>query len=567
MPDMDKLYTALRNADAAGDTDAARKLASHIQSLRSAPAAAPVKAPSALEKFGRGLRDPLDGGAQLLTNLLPKGVVDAGNRANNWLADKTGLVARLPEGGVDQQVRDSNRDYEARRKAAGEDGFDGYRFLGGLLPSTALTLSTGGLAAGAGLAGRVGLGAAQGAVQGALTPSTSKDDYWSDKAQQVGLGAGLGAAIPAALGAAARVVSPNASKNASVALLRREGVTPTIGQTLGGSAARTEEKLMSVPIVGDSIRAARGRANTQFQTAAFNRALAPVGEELPAGLSGREAVDYTEGLLRQRYDDVLTNIGAIPADQQFGSSLSSLGSMVNRDFLSPAAKAKFGDILSGVQSMFGQGGALTSEGFKRIESQLGSDYRALTSSRDVYDGRLAPAVKQLQQELRDLLQRQAGQNADELQAVNAGWANFKRAQGAAGRVGAEAGDFTPAQFQSAVRGLDKSKDKGAFARGSALGQDLGDAGKSVLTGKVPDSGTPGRAFLGLGALGSSYLVDPALAAGVLGGAAAYLPLSQRLLVAAAASRPAAAQPAANALRKASPVFLPGALQLGLQGSE
>ena len=48
---------------------------------------------------------PYRGGAQLLTHMLPSGVVQAGNDLNNWLADKTGMVARLPAGGVDQQTK------------------------------------------------------------------------------------------------------------------------------------------------------------------------------------------------------------------------------------------------------------------------------------------------------------------------------------------------------------------------------------------------------------------------------------------------------------------------------
>src|SRR5512139_2637724 len=70
---------------------------------------------SAVERFGMGMADPIQGGAQLLTKLLPDSVVQAGNAANNWLADKTGLVARLPEGGVDQQTREREAAYNAAR--------------------------------------------------------------------------------------------------------------------------------------------------------------------------------------------------------------------------------------------------------------------------------------------------------------------------------------------------------------------------------------------------------------------------------------------------------------------
>jgi hypothetical protein len=361
----------------------------------------------------------------------------------------------------------------------------------------------------------------------------------------------------------ARLVSPNASKNANLQLLKDEGVQPTIGQALGGTANRVEEKLQSVPVVGDMIGKARGRANSQFQTAAFNRALAPIGQTLPEGVAGRDAVVYTENALKQSYDDVLGRIGAVPTDETFANNVANLQQMVQRDVLSKGAKQKFKMVLNDVQSALDENGVLTSDAYKRVESSLGSDARKLAGSQDIYDGRLAPAVKQLQAELRDLLQRQAGQNADDLQAVNSAWANFKRVQNAASKVGAEDGQFTPAQFQNAVRTLDKSKDKGAFARGSALGQDLGDAGKSVLGSKVPDSGTPGRTLLSLGALGSSYLVNPQLAAGVLGGAAMYTSPLQRALVGAASSRPALAQPTADLLRKSAPYLVPAGTQLGL----
>lgn len=556
MPGRDLSADLFGAAPAAGPRDLSAELFD-----TPAPARQPM---SRLEKLGRGAMDPINGGAQLLANLLPKGVVDAGNRANNWLADKTGLVARLPEGGIDQQVREAEADYAARRAAAGESGIDGYRLLGNLLsPANAAMALRAPVAAS--LTGRAGIGAATGAASSGLAPVGS-GDFWNEKGKQVATGAAVGGALPAVASGLARMVSPNASRNPNLQLLRNEGVTPTIGQALGGFAGRVEEKLQSVPLMGDAINAARGRAGEEFQEAAFNRALAPVGQKLPAGLSGRDAVAHTENVLRQSYDDVLTRIGAIPADQAFASKVSNLQQMVGRDVLSKQAKKKFQMVLNDVQSAF-DNGVLTSEGFKRVESQLGSDFRKLTSSQDIYDGRLAPAVKQLQEELRDLLQRQAGGAADDLKATNTAWANFKRVQTAAARVGAEGGEFSPAQFQSAVRALDKSKDKGAFARGSALGQDLGDAGRSVLTGKVADSGTAGRAMLGVGALGSSYLLNPAIAAGLLGGAGAYLSPAQRALVAAVASRPAAAQPAAKALRKVAPMFIPGAAQLGLQVAE
>lgn len=541
--------------------------------------AAPAVPISRLEKFTRGLRDPIDGGAQLLTKMLPDDFVRAGNRLNNFIADKTGLVGRLDEGGiadlvaggrgasgVDKMVRDSNREYDARRAAAGESGFDGYRAAGGLLPALALGAATGGAGAGASLAGRIGVGAAQGAVQGALAPATSGEDFWSEKAKQAAGGAAIGGALPALAGGAARIISPNASKNANLQLLRQEGVRPTIGQALGGRVNAAEEKLMSLPLVGDMVSKARAGANDQFQRAAIKRALKPIGVDLPEGIAGREAVQFTENTLRQQYDDVLTNIGAIQGDRQFATSIASLRNKVDRLTIPADEKAKFHGAMADVLESFDQRGFMTSDAYKTLESALGQDARKLAGSQSVYEGKVAPAVKQLQAELRDMLQRQAGPQADNLRAVNTGWANFKRVQNAASKLGADDGNFSPAQFQNAVRALDKSKDKGAFARGSALGQDLGDAGKSVLGNKTPNSFTTDRALLNLGLLGGTAAVSPGAAMGALGGAALYTSPAQRALLAAAASRPAAAQPAAEALRKSSPMLVPGITQLLLEYS-
>ena len=80
--------------------------------------------------------------------------------------------------------------------------------------------------------------------------------------------------------------------------------------------------------------------------------------------------------------------------------------------------------------------------------------------------------------------------APELRAANEAFANALRVEGGAGKIGSDQGVFTPDHLLSSVRQLDPSLRKGTFARGDALMQDLGDAGKAVLGNKVPDSGTP-----------------------------------------------------------------------------
>lgn len=166
--------------------------------------------------------------------------------------------------------------------------------------------------------------------------------------------------------------------------------------------------------------------------------------------------------------------------------------------------------------------------------------------------------------LRRLAERNNPHLADELAKVNAGYANFKRLERAASYVGAEDGVFSPANLQSAVKALDRSKDHGRFARGDAYMQDLSDAAKTVLGNKVPDSGTAGRLFLGGGALLGGGAMSPAIPAALGAGAAAYSSPLQGLLVHLAATRPQAAQPIAGLLQQAAPVMAPAGGLLSLQ---
>lgn len=80
------------------------------------------------KRITKGLLDPLDQAALLLTDLLPKDVVNSGNRLNNRMAEH-GLVGMLPKGGLKEKINQEERSYKSQ---VGE-GMDGYRMLGNLL--------------------------------------------------------------------------------------------------------------------------------------------------------------------------------------------------------------------------------------------------------------------------------------------------------------------------------------------------------------------------------------------------------------------------------------------------
>lgn len=395
--------------------------------------------------------------------------------------------------------------------------------------------------------GAATLGAATGAVQ----PATDL----GERATNVGLGAAGGAGGQAALRGLARVVQPKTDANA-LALLA-EGVTPTPGQLLGGGWKRTEEALTSVPIVGDAIKGAQGRAVADLNRVAINRALEPVGASLPKGMTGREAIDYAGEQLGKRYDALLPKL-TTQADGQFMGDITKLQQMMSTGSIDPAKAKQFESILqSQVLSKFqpGANGAptITGETMKGIEGDLGQLASNFRASTDADQRMLGDALLEVQSALRSNVQRSNPQFADELAKINQGYANFKRVQRAAAGLGAEDGVFSAAQLQSAVKASDRSKDKAAFAKGAALMQDLSEPAKAVLGSKVPDSGTPFRTLTALGAGGAAGgFIGPGTAAGVLAAPVLYSRPGQATLAALIARRPDAAVPISNALQRLAP---------------
>lgn len=506
--------------------------------------------------FVKGMRDPIDAGAQLLTKALPESVVQAGNALNNWLADKTGLVGRLPEGGVDQQVREAESAYQAQRAAAGDTGVDWSRMAGNVVSPVNIAAASR-IPQAATLAGRVGVGAGTGAMFGAAQP-VAQGDFWKEKAKQAALGGAVGGIVPAVTGSVARVVSPNASLNPDLAQLRAAGIKPTIGQALGGAANMTEQKATSLPLVGDMISSARRRSFDDFNRAAINRAVAPIGGKVDD--IGHAGITKAGDMLSAAYDDALRGLKGVTLDSQAKGELFNLKAMAAN--LPDQSRSAFNRTIKNViESRMSPNNGMTAETFKIVESELSKKAASYGGSTSAGERELGDAFNEALRILRDSAARQNPQYAEALARANAGWANLVRIEGAGKAAALNEGVFTPGQLMSAVRQSDKSVRDRATARGTALMQDMAGAGQRVLGNTYPDSGTAGRAALiATGAAGAVNL--PATIAAIGGGAAMYTPAMQRALVSLAATRPHAAKAVADAVRKSTPYLTPGAVPLG-----
>jgi len=503
--------------------------------------------PGALERgvrgIGIGLKDAPDAVSQAMARAARALGLPGSDQAVNYWDNKIG-----------QRETAYQRDVRG-----GQGDFDWGRFAGNTLGTAPITAA---IPAADTMVKALKGGAAIGAVSGALQPVT-QGDFWTEKLKQTGLG-GIAGAITGPVGyGASRVISPKVSPE--VQMLQREGVTPTPGQAMGGGWRAAEEKAKSIPILGAGIRNAEQRATEQFNVAAVNRALAPVGAKLPDDKVGSEAVEFARQTLRGKYDEALTAIGPVKIDAPAVADMNRIYSTVAS--LPKDKGEQFVRILQNEIFDRAKGGRLTPDAMKAAESNLGNQATGYMGTRGDYDtNKLGEALDDALDALRAMVARQAPpEAADALKAANTGWANFKRVQRAASYTGAEDGVFNPSQLHGAVRATDRSKDHARFASGDALMQDLSKAGKKALTNKVPNSGTADRLLGSLGLLGGAAYMDGGTyslpAAGLLlTGRAAYSPMGQKLITGALTRRPEMAQPAAEAVLRAGllggPVLTP-----------
>jgi len=467
--------------------------------------------------LARGVRDPVDAGAQLLERVLPEDVVQRVNEVNNWLAEQGLPLVRLDERGLQGQLDDAEVAYQASRDNPG--GVDWGR-MGGQVAGGALAGAAAAPVRAASAAGRVGQAVAGGAVGGALgEPVTDTDEFWKEKGEQAAVGAVAGGALgAAAAGAGAlgrQVTRPNVQR------MRDMGVTPTPGQTLGGAADVIEQQLTSAPGTGVAIDRARTRTLEQFNKGVINEALLPLGKQVQS--EGRDAIAEANRFIDDAYDAARSAVDKIDLDDEAMARIAAFDAELDIDAAADNAKRVRGFIAKRLLPR-AEDGELSPVNFKRIDSELG-EKAAKTG-----DPELKSQYLELQNILRDTAGRQSPEYAEASARANAAFRNMVAITDAAGRRN-DSEPFTSKQFMQSIKSKDRSARRRASAEGKAPMQDAALAAEDVLGKTVPNSGSIDRgALLGTGAavLGGYY--DPVLTLGTLvGGSALYTDPFQRAL--------------------------------------
>ena len=492
--------------------------------------AAPTQSPTGVNTgeiksgFAMGLKDPISGGAQLLPRGL-EAITSLGGLAPNPVSQFFGSEAQR----VDQMVKAEQEKYAQQRAAAGGEGVDLGRIAGNVINPANL------------VAGVRAAPVVAGAIQGALTPTTDTQDFAAAKAGQVATGAVGGKLGEVATKAIGSALNPLVSKAEQT--MRDLGVTPTVGQALGGAYRKAEDFAQNLPLIGEAVRNAREKVLFDFNKGVINKALNKIDDQLPADVVGRDAVQYAAEQVGKKYDSVLEKMSF---NLDMKTTKGILQALNDAGLPSEAQRAEAINVLNSTVMNKFAGKTLTGAEYKAIESDLRKEAQGYLNSTTNAERKIGEALQNVLGAFKEQLKAQNPKMTPQLRRVDSAYGDLSVMERAAANGSAVNGVFTPKNYQSAVRQADVSRQKRSFARGLARGQDVAEAAMETL-GKDSASTLEGR--LALSNLGGSAV---ALAASPVA-ALMYTDAGKKAMDALLRSRPDLARQLGTQLQQAAPM--------------
>lgn len=478
----EQLVAALRKADAAGDTTAARAIAKRIKGLEQPAPRTPEEQRALEDKLTGTSIDPTQGNSflQNLTIGAGKSVVDTG----------AGLSQLFGMGPSEQEVA-QRREMDAPLMATG-GGLTG-NILGGVA-QTAIPFAGGAkLASLAGRAAPYVSAAARGAAFAGAQPVAEGESRLTNTAVGGGLGVlgqGIASGAQAAASKAAASLSPVIRQ--SIESARAAGIPLNVAQVTNSAPVRALQAASKyLPFAGAS-------KSAQAQQEAFNRAVGrSFGADAPQLTD--DVMRSARGRLSQTFDDIYTR-----NDVEIGPDVVRRMAQVEReafeDLTAPEAQVVRNQ-LDKVMREAGDG-ILTGKKYQAVRS-------ALQKAED--GGKIGRLVRKMRNELDDAaVASVSADDAARLAKVRSQWANLRTAEDALKQVSGAAGDIRPASLYPLIR-------KGATKEM----RELAKIGQNVLKDGIGDSGTAQRQMYQNLLTGGAGLAAAGAGLGklVLGGAA------------------------------------------------
>jgi hypothetical protein len=436
--------------------------------------------------FQMGLKDPISGGAQLL----PRGLAflsSAGGLAPNPVSRFFGDEAAR----VDEMVKAEEQAYQQSRQAQGESGFDWARLGGNVVNPTNLI---GGAALSRALPAMkpMSMAAGSGATAGALQPVYNTDEFGTEKTKQTVIGglSGVGGSFVAQK--AAGVLNPITTKAEKT--MADLGVQLTPGQRLGGQAATIEQFAQNLPLVGKFIANAKERGIYNFNKGVINKALGRVGEKLPEDVIGRDAVQYADEVVSQRYTDVLGKV-QFTRDADLNKALGNVVKLPTDPRMRSVADKEIKSIVGGRIPV--KGGPVDGATYQAVESDLKKKAIEYFNSSSKSERDVGQALQEAANLLKQGLAKQNPEQASALRRINSAYGDIEVMRKASVATGADNGVFTPKQYNAAVKAGDFGRQKKRFSRGQARGQDISEAAVETMSPPT-NSSIEGRLALAAG---------------------------------------------------------------------
>lgn len=414
------------------------------------------------------------------------------------------------------------------------------------------------------LAGAIGQGAGLGGAYGA-GGSIGTAQNSGDIAKQTILGAGAGGLAGSAAYGLGKILS-GATMTPAAKLLSDEGVPLTTGESLGGAPQTVEDATTHIPLLGNAIKARQFDAMSGFNQAAYNRALEPLGIEY-SGPTGNKGISNVAEMIGNAYDKAYEGASVLKSPELL-NSIDTATDEASNLLPQPKVDQIQANINRLVTGKFDENGLLNSDDLQTAKNFFAEQSRTSPTA-SLEDRATASAYGNVLGALKQGLAQTDPDRGAMLNAADQAYAKFLPIQQAAAtnNAGKRAGIFTADQLGNALRSMDQSAHRAAFARGTMGMQDLVQAGQQVLPTTVPDSGSAVRGLVEAAPwllAGHALAPGTALAAagGLGAGTAMYSPWGQKLANALLFGAPASRSVIGQIPQLMAPGAIAAASQIG-----
>lgn len=276
--------------------------------------------------------------------------------------------------------------------------------------------------------------------------------------------------------------------NPEKAVLMDRGITLTPGQLTGREGK--ERSVAGLPIAGPQVQARRNESLTQFNQAAFDEALKPIGAT--TSTIGQKGIAEAQNAVTDAYNAALGG-RAFQFDAPFvqtvrGKPYAALSNM--KGDLGPKAAGEIDRILTEIDD----NGMAAGEAWQRARRQLVDLQASKEIKDDIVGTSVANNIGEIIDAFDELVQRQAPDAFEGYMAANAAYRNTKTLERAVDY--APAGDvFGPGNLRSATRiGTQKFGGSAASARGDRPFNELVMSALGTIPEKADDVSMTGRLF-------------------------------------------------------------------------